>query len=102
MRQKVLTQYSSEHVEAILKAAVIAATQGYSAAKHEFWRVCAKQTGGEPQKVREAAAATGQSLAKERMIGARVRLNRFMLDGTIPEELKYLDGTEERSTAASA
>jgi hypothetical protein len=102
MRQKVLTQYSSDHVEAILKAGVIAATQGYSAAKYEFWRVCAEQIGGEPQKVREAAAATGQSLAKERMIGALVRLNKFMREGTIPEELEYLNGTGERSTAASA
>jgi hypothetical protein len=102
MRRKVPTRQLSEHVETILKAAVQAADQGYTAAKREFWRVCCQQNGGEPQRLREAEAANVQSLAREKVIDALGHLNRFMLDGTVPEQLKYLNAQGECAVAASA
>jgi hypothetical protein len=102
MRRKVPTRQLSEHVETILKAAVQAADQEYSAAKREFWRVCGQQNGGEPQKLREAEAANVQSLAREKVIDALGHLNRFMLDGTVPEQLKYLNAQGDCAVAALA
>jgi hypothetical protein len=90
-----------DHVETILRATVDAATKGHNAAKHNFWRVCAEQSHGEQQTVREAAAATYQNLAREELIAAIRRLNNFTLDGTIPEELKYLAALGERAMGAS-
>ena len=95
-------QDSSEHVEAILKASVASATRAYSTAKHQFWVVCSHQIGGQPQKVREATAATAQSLSEETLLDALVRLNRFLMNGTIPEELKYLKAPGERAMGASS
>ena len=91
----------SNHVETILRAAVDAATKGHNAANHNFWRVCAEQGDGAQQTVLEAAAATSQNLAREELITAIRRLNNFTLDGTIPEELKYLAAPGERAMGAS-
>ena len=90
MRQRLSRFYLSEHVGTILQAAVDTAMERYGAAKSEFWRVCSTPTGGAPQKIREAAAAISQSLTREEMISAMVRLNEFVEDGTVPVELKYL------------
>jgi hypothetical protein len=102
LRQNVSQLDGSEHVKRILLAAVKAASEAYSAATYEFWRICSEQTDRERQTIREATAAARQSLTREEMIAALVRLNRFFLDGTIPEELKYLSAPKGRAMSASA
>jgi hypothetical protein len=92
----------SEHVEAILKALVTSAKHSYRAAKHEFWVVCSHQLDVERQKGREATAATARSLSEEKLLDALVRLNRFLMSETIPEELKYLDAPGKRTMGASS
>jgi hypothetical protein len=80
-------QDSSEHVEAILKASVKSATYAYSVAKHQFWVVCSQEL-GEQQKTSAAAA---QIVREDKLLEAVLRLNRFMVYGTMPEELKHLN-----------
>jgi hypothetical protein len=91
-------QDSSEHVEEILKASVKSATYAYSVAKHQFWVVCFQEL-GEQQKTTAAAA---QMVSEDKLLEAVLRLNRFMVSGTIPEELKYLNAPEERAMGASS
>lgn len=97
-----MQDYSSEHIEPILRASLTTATYAYNVAKHDFWVVCSQQLSGEQKLVREAAAATAQRLAGEKMIEAMVRLNRFIANGTIPEDLKYLNAPRERAMGTSS
>jgi hypothetical protein len=90
-----------ERVEDALRTAVNLAMDGHRAASSEFWRVCASQTGTDLQIGRQAKAMDKQNIAHEALLAAIVRLNKFITDGTIPEDLKHLIETKERTMGAS-
>jgi hypothetical protein len=79
---------SLQKTEEILRAEVGAATEHHQEVRREFWRVAAHFPGGTKAENEETQSAAEAELgAKKAVILALERLNQFLSDGTVPEDM---------------
>ena len=88
-----------DRVEFVLNRQADIATREHHNAMFEFWQTSSRPGGGHPREVLESERRT--NAAREALVLAFKRSNDFVLNGTVPKDLEFLQRAGESGPGTS-